>query len=67
MRPPVQLLTVPQVAARLGCSPRHVHDLVARGAFSHVVDIGTGTRAKSRISEGVLAEYIASRTRRVGR
>lgn len=60
-----QLLSAAEVAARLGCSRRHVYDLIARGAFTEVVDISDGSRAKSRIAEPVLAAYIAARTRQI--
>lgn len=61
-----QLLTAAEVAIRLGCSQRHVYDLIAQGAFTEVVDISGGRRAKTRIAEPVLAAYIAGRTRKTG-
>lgn len=64
--PAAQLLTVSEVAARLGCSRGHVYHLIAGGLFREITDIGVG-RAKTRISESVLAEYIASRTRSIKR
>lgn len=61
-----QLFTCAEVAARLGCSRQHVYDLIAHGAFTEVVDISGGRRAKTRIAEPVLAAYIAARTRKTG-
>lgn len=62
----VQLLTVAEVATLLRCSPRHVYDLVARGEFREVTDIGNG-RARTRIPESAFNEYVASRTRSITR
>lgn len=62
MKPPPKLYTVREAAELLSCSPDHVYDLVSRGELE-VVDIGHG-RAKTRVPEDALAEYINKRRRR---
>jgi excisionase family DNA binding protein len=57
----VQLLTVPETAARLRVNRSTVYDLIAAGEL-RVVDLGHG-RSKTRIPEDALAEFIAARTR----
>jgi excisionase family DNA binding protein len=59
----VQLLTIPETAAALSCSRRHVYELIARGEF-RPVDIGRG-RSKTRVRSDDLQEYIERRTRTV--
>lgn len=63
----VVLHTVPETAARLGCSEMHVYRLAAAGELA-VVDIAppTSMRSKTRIRSDDLAEYIERRTRRAG-
>jgi excisionase family DNA binding protein len=56
-----QLLTIPEAAAALRCSKRHVYDLVARGEL-RPVDIGNG-RSKTRIRPDDLAAYVDRHTR----
>lgn len=63
---PVQLLTVAEVAQLLRCSPRHVYDLIARGEFREVTDIGNG-RARTRIPEAAFNDYVAAHTRSIKR
>ena len=69
-RPPTsqgnQLLTIPEVAARLRCGRTSVYELIARGELA-VVDIAvTRTRAKTRVTDKSVDEFIASRTRTTG-
>jgi excisionase family DNA binding protein len=66
VKPPPKLYSVTEVAELLSCSRGHVYSLIAAGQFSEVADISAGgSRAKTRISEPVLAAYIAARTRQV--
>ena len=64
------LLTIPQVAQRLGVHRDTVYTLISRGELA-VTDLATGQvktgngRAKSRIREDVLADFIERRTRTV--
>lgn len=55
------LLTIPETAAELRCSRRHVYDLIARGQL-RPVDIGHG-RSKTRIRGDDLSDYIDRQTR----
>jgi excisionase family DNA binding protein len=59
------LLTVPEVAALWRCGRDKVYALIASGAL-RVVDIGQG-RAKTRIPESALAEYVKRNERRASR
>jgi excisionase family DNA binding protein len=60
-----ELLSITEVARRLDCSRDTVERIVDRGELA-IVDIGNG-RAKSRIRCAELEQWIASRTRRLGR
>jgi len=62
---PTVLLTIPQVAERLGCHRDHVYTLIAAGAVE-VVDIAApgARRPKTRVSETALAAYIRRQTRK---
>lgn len=55
-----RLFTIPDVADRLGVARSTVYDLIARGEL-RVVDLGHG-RAKSRVREDDLAQFIDRRT-----
>lgn len=55
-----QLLTIPEVAAKLGTSKPYVYGLISRGEIASV-NIGHG-KSKTRISEHALAEWITRRT-----
>lgn len=57
-----RLLSVREVAELWSCSRDHIYDLIARGALA-VVDIG-GTRAKTRIPESSLTDYVRRNLRR---
>ncbi|HET8682051.1 MAG TPA: helix-turn-helix domain-containing protein [Micromonosporaceae bacterium] len=55
------LLPVAEVAKLWRCSAEHIYELIRRGELRSV-DIGNG-RAKTRVPESALAEYIGRRTR----
>lgn len=55
-----QLLSIPEVAERLSCSPRHVYNLIAAGRLA-TVDIGMG-RVKTRVPEAELGRYEKAHT-----
>lgn len=55
-----QLLRIPEVAQALGCSRKHVYDLIAAGRLT-AVNVGIG-RSQSRISEAELARYVRAST-----
>lgn len=57
----LRLLTVNQVAEKLGCSRNHVYRLISIGVLP-AVDIAApkATRSKTRIHLDDLAKYIAS-------
>lgn len=59
-----QLLTVAETAQRLRCCRNTVYAFIARGELA-CLDIGTG-KAKTRIPESVLEQFIADRLRRAG-
>lgn len=61
------LMTVPQVAAKVGCHRSHVYELIAAGEFPEVVDISLGKRAKTRIPVSSVDAFIARRTRRISK
>lgn len=63
LKGPISLLTIDEVAKRLGCSRPHVYRLIAMGVLS-VVDISTpgSKRSKSRVRSDVLEDYITSQT-----
>lgn len=54
-----QMLTVPQVAARLVIGRTTVYELIAAGKLP-IHDIGSGKSTRIRVSESDLAAYIAS-------
>lgn len=54
-----RFLSVPHVAEVLDCSRGHVYDLIAKG-YLKTVDIGLGTRPKTRITAESLDTYITS-------
>lgn len=59
----VRLLTIPEVAERLGITRKTVYRRIASGDLP-VVDIGDGTgRSKSRIRSDHLVAYIERLTR----
>ncbi len=62
------LLTIPEVAKLLGCSPNHIYRLIAAGAIP-VVDISRpGARnTKTRITAQALDTYIEAQTRNANR
>ncbi|MFE3197197.1 helix-turn-helix transcriptional regulator [Embleya sp. NPDC059237] len=61
------LLSIPVVADRLGISRTSVYDLIARGDLGDVVDVGTATRSRVRVTEAGLAACIERRTHRARR
>lgn len=54
------------VAAHLGCSVRHVYNLITAGHLA-VIDLGHGRTPKLRIRDDALQTYIDQRTYRAGR
>lgn len=60
-----QLLTVREVANRLGCGRTHAYELIHRG-YLRTVDIGINGPT-IRVYESDLDEYIAQRTTRAPR
>lgn len=56
------LLTVAEVAALWRCSPQHIYNLIDAGdlRYLHISD----SRAKVRVPESALAEYVSRRVRR---
>lgn len=59
------LYPVSEVAKLWRCSVDHVYDLIAAGQL-RVVNLARG-RAKTRIPESALAEYVKRNSRRAGR
>ena len=59
--PAEQLLTIPEVRARLRCSRGHVYTLIAAGELDSVDIAPKGNASKTRVPEGSLAAYIAER------
>lgn len=51
-----RLLCIPDVAARLCCSTRHVYNLIGDGRLG-IVDVGI-TSSRARVSEAELAKFI---------
>jgi excisionase family DNA binding protein len=64
-RGPEALLPVREVAELWRCSVDHVYDLIAAGRLRHV-QLGTGRRAKTRVPESALTEYVQRNSRRGG-
>lgn len=60
-RLPEALHTVAEVAAAWRCSKNHVYDLISSGDLRSV-NLTRG-RAKTRIPESALAEFVAANTR----
>jgi excisionase family DNA binding protein len=59
----VQLLTIPETAARLRCSDNHVYNLIADGELTTVDIARRGSRKpKTRVPEDVAAAFLAGRT-----
>jgi excisionase family DNA binding protein len=54
------LLPVAEVAALWRCTPQHIYNLIARRDLRSV-QVGIG-RAKTRIPESAVAEFVARRT-----
>lgn len=61
-KPAEPLLPVSEVAQLWRCSPDHVYALIAAGELASL-NLGRG-RAKTRIPESALADYVARNTRR---
>ncbi|MFS0883859.1 helix-turn-helix transcriptional regulator [Aeromicrobium sp. 179-A 4D2 NHS] len=61
-----QLLSVAAVAETLGCSRGHVYNLIAAGAFP-TVNIGSGTRPKTRVRERDVIAFVDHRTTSIER
>lgn len=59
---PEALLPVSEVAALWRCSPDHIYDLIAAGHLP-ALNLARG-RAKTRIPESALADFVARNTRR---
>ena len=60
------LLSVAEVAKTLGCSRGHVYNLIAAGAFP-TVNIGAGTRPKTRVRERDVIAFVDDRTTSIER
>lgn len=60
-RPPETLHTVAELAAAWRCSKNHIYDLIASGALRSVNL--TKSRAKTRIPESAVADFVAANTR----
>lgn len=56
-----RLLTIPEVADRLGVGRRSVYRLIACGL--PVVDVGTARRPRTRVPESALATWVDRHTR----
>ena len=58
-----QLLTIPEVAARLRIGRSSVYELIAAGELT-VADMAVkGSRPKTRVTDKAVDDFIASRTR----
>lgn len=53
----MKLISVPEAAARIGCSRSHIYNLVAAGLLARY-DIGLGARSKVRLSDEDVDRYI---------
>lgn len=62
----IRLLTIPETAERLRCSPKHVYRLIAARVL-RPVDIAAppALKPKTRVREDDLASYISGATRQV--
>lgn len=58
----VRLLDIPESAERLGCSQKHVRNLIAAGRIKPA-DISLGPRSKTRISDVEIDRFITASTR----
>lgn len=56
------LLSIPQAAVQIGASRTTVYRLIYAGELDRV-DIGTGSRARPRVPQASLADYIARHLR----
>lgn len=59
------LYPVSEVAEKWRCSPQHIYNLIAAGLLA-ATQIGKG-RAKTRISESSLSEFLGKNTSRARR
>lgn len=59
--PRLQMLEVPEAAARLGVTPAVLRQILRRGDLRGV-KYGAGTRAKWRVSETELDRYVTRHT-----
>lgn len=60
-----QLLRIPEVAERLGCSARHIYNLINAGHIG-TVDVGL-TGPRTRVSEMELDRYVHRSTTKARR
>lgn len=58
----MRLLTIPQTAERLGCSRKHVYNLISAGKLKPA-DISLGPRSHTRISDAEVDRFITEATR----
>lgn len=58
----MRLLTIPETAERLGCSERHVHNLI-KACRLKPANIAIGPRSKTRISDAEIDRFITDATR----
>lgn len=58
-----RLVAISKAAEVLDCSRGHVYGLIAAGKLRAVETKAKGTRAKTRVYEADLAEFIAANTR----
>ncbi|SNR32713.1 helix-turn-helix transcriptional regulator [Blastococcus mobilis] len=56
----LRLLTIPQAAARLGCSRPHVYDLIAAGKLRRYNISAKPGSTKTRVSDEDIDAYIKS-------
>lgn len=60
------LYPVAEVAEKWRCSRDHIYDLISAGKL-RTVPLGTGKRAKTRVPESALKEYIERNAQRAER
>jgi excisionase family DNA binding protein len=60
----MRLLTIPQTAERLGCSKKHVYNLISAGKLKPA-NIALGPRSRTRIADTEIDRYITAATRDV--